>query len=139
MVGSEHAALVMGAAKNKDIPDTTSYASWAFKADEQKLAGFLAGHSVEHFEDDYAKHGRPAVIELTGVNQSAVEKKWQWIQRKHKYYKLLGFNCATVVQRLVRHGMGLDERNSPDLVTPKGFWTPYDLQIWAESAKKGYS
>ncbi|WP_281649037.1 hypothetical protein [Parendozoicomonas sp. Alg238-R29] len=131
LAGSQHAAVVMGG--GQDISDKVAYASWSFDEGQQKLGTFLAGHGTTSFEEDFAVHGKPEVVELSVVSCKAMRRKWYWMQKHHRFYKLLGFNCANAVQRLVRNGLALKRRRIPELIVPKGFWTPHDLKLWAES------
>ena len=135
MGGSEHAAVVLGSTEGKPIDDLSGYASWAFSSKQKGIGPFLKRHTVHSFIKDFETHGKPEIIKVTLQDMDQVKTKWQWIQSKEKFYRLIGMNCSTVGHRLLRHGLGLKGRREKHLVTPKGYWTPRDLMAFAESAR----
>ena len=135
--GSQHSGVVIGSTEDKDMKNVGSYASWGYDPDDMTCAAELATHyKLQTFIEDYKLHGRPEIVEIKNLNTEGMLSKWEWMKNNHRFYSVIALNCSKVGFRLVRHGLGLDERRVAGEVRPKGFWTPYDLENWAKDMQQ---
>ncbi|WP_062266869.1 hypothetical protein [Endozoicomonas arenosclerae] len=130
---SQHSAVVLGSTKGKKMGDNSSYVSWSFAEKDMIVGGFLARPKCNAFQQDFEGHGEPIVIELPSVNVAAMKHKWKLIRKNTSFYQLLGFNCSSVVARLLKAGVrSLDLVGEYQKSNPWGFWTPFDVSKLAE-------
>ena len=134
---SQHSALVLGSTRDKGMESTSNYVSWSFRPEDMVVGGFLAKPNQNNFKMDFEGHGEPVVIELPGINVSAMQFKWNLIKARTRFYQLLGFNCSSVAARLLKAGVrSLGLVGEYQKGNPWGFWTPYDVSKVAEQIKE---
>ncbi len=138
--GSQHAAIMLGSSEGKKADDMSSYASWNFDKKGQIAGPFLAQSKSGDFKGDFLIHGKPLILELPNVDTKAMKHKWELIQKRHEYYRLIGFNCSSVAARLIRAGVkGMGLQDAVREASPKGYWTPHDVCSLAEKLKPSLS
>ena len=131
----QHASMVIGSTEGHSIYSSDIYPSWTLDEDPG-FSYFSAERYVSNFEEEFLYHGKPEVIELPGLDVDKVKMRWNQIQKKRKRYRLLGFNCSTLVSGLIRMGLPRGKlRKMVATYSPLGFWTPYDVRSLAEEIK----
>jgi hypothetical protein len=113
-----------------DWLEEDSYVSW-WGIGQENWAGSLSASVKKEVSSDLQAEGYAPdhVIRITGLNESAMQSKWQQIAgNKKRYYNYVRNNCSTIVSQVLKAGT-----SKGDLTRYSIVWTPLAVKRLAKA------